>query len=142
MIPLPAVIHWTSPASMTPWFPTESPVLHAAVEHDGHGFEAAVRMLRETRNPGLRIIGSELIEHQKRIDHVQGSTADHSLEFHAGAIGGRHAGDFLAYISHRVLRKIGTLTLNSSMCGHEGGFSTRPLRLRLKVGVGKPTYLP
>src|SRR5258708_841480 len=96
----------------------------AAVEHDRDGFEAAVRMLREAGNPGFRAVGPEFLEHQERIDHVEAGSADHALEFHAGATRGRHAGDFLAYVTHRLLREFRAFTTVPLMCGRPGRFST------------------
>ena len=66
-------------------------VAHAAVEHVGDGFETAVRMVREARQIILRPVGTELVEHQERIEHVQLRRADDARQLDAGAIGCRHA---------------------------------------------------
>jgi hypothetical protein len=75
-------------------------VLHASLEHDGDGLEAAMRMVREAGDPRLRIVGAELIEHEERIDRIKLRRADHALELDAGAVGGGHACYGLRNVSH------------------------------------------
>jgi len=70
-------------------------VAHAAREHVGHGFEAAMRMVGKAREIGLRIVRAEFVEHQKRVEIGQPVRSDYAREFDAGPVaGGLAAHDF------------------------------------------------
>src|SRR5882724_1990177 len=60
---------------------------HAAVEHVGNGFEAAMRMCREAGHVVVRVIGIKLVEHQKRIYILAALATQTAAQFDAGAIG-------------------------------------------------------
>ena len=68
-MPRAAVIHCTSPGAEIAAVAEVILMAHVAVEHVGDGFEAAMRMRRETCDVVVRVIGIELVEHQERI-HV------------------------------------------------------------------------
>src|SRR5690606_22932629 len=68
-------------------------VAHAAVEHVGHGLEAAVGMARETGDVVFGPVGAELVEQQERIQVGQRGAADHAGEPDSGAVGRGGAAD-------------------------------------------------
>ena len=43
-------------------------VAHVAVEHVGHGLEAAMRMRREAGDVVVGVVRRELVEHQERVE--------------------------------------------------------------------------
>src|SRR3546814_3329131 len=61
-------------------------VAHSAVEHVGHGLEAAVRMAGETGDVVLGLVGAELVEQQERIELRQRLAADDAGELDPGAV--------------------------------------------------------
>src|SRR3546814_825630 len=61
-------------------------VAHSAVEHVGHGLEAAVRMAGETGDVVLGLVGAELVEQQERIELRQRRAADDAGELDPGAV--------------------------------------------------------
>jgi hypothetical protein len=63
-------------------------VAHAAVEHVRDGFEATMRMLRESRDVILGLVRAELVEQQEWIEIGQLGLADDPGEFDARAVGG------------------------------------------------------
>ena len=67
MMPLPAVIHWTSPGVMTPLFPCcrRAPL---PLQHIGDGFDAAVRMPGKTLEIFRGIIGAKIVQEEKGIE--------------------------------------------------------------------------
>src|SRR5690606_27679224 len=64
-----------------------------AVEHVGHGLEAAVRMARKPGQVVLRAIGAELVEQQERIEIRQLGTADDARQLDPGPVGRGRAAD-------------------------------------------------
>jgi hypothetical protein len=64
-----------------------------AGEHVGHRFEAAVRMLGEAGEVVVRAVGTEFVQQQERIQHVQPGLADDALQADARAVGGVGAAD-------------------------------------------------
>jgi hypothetical protein len=65
---------------------------HAAFQHIGHGFEAAMGMVGKARDIGCGVIRAEGIQHQKRVEVRQHGLADHAAELDAGAVARGHAG--------------------------------------------------
>src|SRR3546814_13544241 len=61
-------------------------VAHSAVEHVGHGLEAAVRMAGETGDVVLGLVGAELVEQQERIELRPRRAADDAGELDPGAV--------------------------------------------------------
>ena len=74
MMPRPALIHCTPPALQIAGVAEMILVAHVAVEHIGHGLEAAMRMRGEAGDIVVGIFGREMIEHQERIEAGPGST--------------------------------------------------------------------
>src|SRR6266446_5772911 len=68
-------------------------VAHVAVEHVGHGLEATVRMRRETGDVVGRVVGRELVEHEKGIEIESALATEAPAKLHAGAVGGGDALD-------------------------------------------------
>ena len=66
-------------------------VLHAADHHVGHRLEASMRMRREARDIVRRFLGTELVEHQERIERARLPRIEHARELDARAIAGRVA---------------------------------------------------
>jgi hypothetical protein len=62
-------------------------VQHVAVEHVGHGLEAAVRMVREAGDVIVGVVGGELVEHQERVQPQVLGTAEAAPQLHACAVG-------------------------------------------------------
>jgi EAL domain-containing protein (putative c-di-GMP-specific phosphodiesterase class I) len=60
--------------------------------HVGHGFEAAVRMIREAADVVFRIIGAERIEHQERVQPALQRLRQHACQLHAVTVGSGLAG--------------------------------------------------
>src|SRR3546814_9218770 len=61
-------------------------VAHSAVEHVGHGLEAAVRMAGATGDVVLGLVGAELVAQQERIELRQRRAADDAGELDPGAV--------------------------------------------------------
>ena len=70
-------------------------MLHAAIEHVGHGLETAMRMRREARNVVAGIIGAELVEHQERIQPQARLAAEAAAQFYPRAVARRDRGNDL-----------------------------------------------
>ena len=68
MMPLPAVIHCTSPPRMAPAFPRESRVVDLALEHVGDGLDAAMGMPGESRAVEGGVVATEVVEHQEGVE--------------------------------------------------------------------------
>ena len=66
---------------------------HAALEHDRHGLEAAVRMVGKAADVVGRGIAAEGVEHQERIEPALQRLGQDAGQADAGAIGGRLAAD-------------------------------------------------
>ena len=65
-------------------------VAHASGEQIGDSLEAAVGMIGKAGDVIARLVGSELVEQQKGIQHVQFGRADYPRQRDAGPIGGGH----------------------------------------------------
>jgi hypothetical protein len=70
MTPRPAVIHCTPPPAMQAFVAGAVAVAHAALEHVGHGLEAAVRVVGEAADVVARVVGAEGVEHQEGVEPV------------------------------------------------------------------------
>ena len=68
------------------------PVLHCPGEHVGHGFEAAMRMVREPGDVIPRIIGAKFVEQQERVEMIELIGGDDARHTHAGTVCRGHAG--------------------------------------------------
>ena len=64
---------------------------HAALQHDRHGLEAAVRVVREAADVVARRIAAERVEHQERIEAALQRLRQHARQLDAVAVGGRLA---------------------------------------------------
>lgn len=64
---------------------------HPSLEHNRNGLESTMRMVRETSNVGVGLVGMKSIEHEKRIEVAQGGLTNDALQADAGAIGRGHA---------------------------------------------------
>ena len=67
-MPLPAVIHCTSPAPSIAAVAEAVAVLDRAGEHVSDGFDAAMRMPGEAGEIVLRVVVAEIVEQQERIE--------------------------------------------------------------------------
>src|SRR6266852_3444712 len=109
MMPLPAVIHWTSPAAMAPRFPMLSPcstvpartyvtityvlaaIPHAVAMLDGpgkdvrDGLDAAMRMPRKARQIILGNIVTKIVEEKERVKVRGVAEAERAAQVHARA---------------------------------------------------------
>jgi hypothetical protein len=63
-------------------------VQHAAIEHVGDGFEAAMRVIRKPANIVGRLVGCELVKHQKRVKIQVGRVRVNPQQFDPSAIVG------------------------------------------------------
>nr|QBM06462.1 pirin [uncultured bacterium] len=61
-------------------------VLHVAGQHVGDRLEAAVRMLGKAGDVIVGAVGTEFVQQQERVEHVQPGLADDAFQFHAGAV--------------------------------------------------------
>ena len=68
MMPLPAVIHCTSPAAMAPLVAHAVAVFDGSGKHVGDGLDAAMGMPREAGQIILRNIVAEVIEQKERVE--------------------------------------------------------------------------
>ena len=68
-------------------------VAHAALEHDRHGLEAAVRMVGKAADVVGRGIAAEGVEHQERVEPALQRLGQDAGQADAGAVGGRLAAD-------------------------------------------------
>src|SRR5439155_1399435 len=68
-------------------------VAHVALEHVGHRLEAAVRMRREAGDVVRRIVGRELVEHEKGVEIEPAYAAEAPTKLDASAVGGGDALD-------------------------------------------------
>ncbi|MNT11018.1 hypothetical protein D3C72_1458760 [compost metagenome] len=62
-------------------------VTHAASQHVGDGLEAPVRVIGETADVVVLVVGAEGIEHQERVQPALQVLRQHAGELYAGAIG-------------------------------------------------------
>ena len=85
MMPLPAVIHCTSPAPSVPRLPRLSPCSTVPAQHVGDGLDAAMRMPREAGEIVGRVVVAEIVEQQERIELGRLAEAEGALQLHAGA---------------------------------------------------------
>ena len=67
-MPLPAVIHCTSPRGDDAAVAQAVAVLHVAVEHVGDGLDAAMRMPGEARQVVRRVVGAEIVQQQEGVE--------------------------------------------------------------------------
>ena len=88
MMPLPAVIHWTSPAAERAVVAQAVAMLHGAGEHVGDRLDAAVRMPRESGEVIRRAVVAEIVEQQKRIELRRVAEAERAAQLDAGAFDG------------------------------------------------------
>ena len=77
-------------------------VAHAAVEHVGHGLEAAVRVFRKAGEVVARPVRAELVEHQEGIQPVELPGADHARELDPGAVAGGLAAQAMLHGADRA----------------------------------------
>ena len=88
-MPLPAVIHCTSPAPSIAAVAEAVAVLDGAGEHVGDRLDAAVRVPREAGQVVVRVVVAEIVEQQERIELRRVAEAEGAAQLHAGAFHGR-----------------------------------------------------
>ena len=76
-------------------------VPHPPLKHHRHGFKAAVGMVGEAGDPRLRVIGTELVQHQKRVKQLQRGSANRPFKSDASAVGSGIAGTLVDDASRR-----------------------------------------
>src|SRR5262249_34930740 len=64
-------------------------VLYVAVEHVGHGLEAAVRVRRKAGEVVVGIVREELVEHEERVVARELARAEAAPQLDPGAVGSR-----------------------------------------------------
>ena len=84
-MPLPAVIHCTSPGADGALVSHAVAVLHRSGEHVGDGLDAAVRMPGKARQIILGNIVAEIIEQQEGIEIGGVAESESAAQMHAGA---------------------------------------------------------
>ena len=67
-------------------------VPHAAGDHVGDGFEAAVRMVRKAADVVAGVVAAEGVEHQVGVEPLLQGLLQHARELDAVAVAGRDAG--------------------------------------------------
>src|SRR5215472_7479575 len=87
MIPLPAVIHWTSPGDRTVIAHAVS-VFHGAGKYVSNRLDAAVRMPRKARQVVRGHVVAKIVEQQERIKFVRVAEAKRAPQVHARALNG------------------------------------------------------
>ena len=87
-MPLPAVIHCTSPAPSAPRVAEAVPVLDGPREHVGDGLDAAMGMPGEARPVVVRPIVAEVVEQQERIELCRIAEAECPAQLHARSLHG------------------------------------------------------
>ncbi len=85
MMPLPAVIHCTSPGAEVAAVAEAVAVLDGAGQHVGDRLDAAMRMPRESGQIILGTVVAEVVEQQERIELFGLAESERALQFHAGA---------------------------------------------------------
>ena len=93
MMPRPAVIHCTLPGLEQADVADAVAMAHAALEHDRHGLEAAVRMVGKAADVVGRGIAAEGVEHQERVEPALQRLRQDAGQADAVAVGGRLAAD-------------------------------------------------
>ena len=68
-------------------------VAHAALEHDRHGLEAAVRMVGKAADVVARRVAAEGVEHQERVEALLQRLGQDARQLDAVAVGGGLAAD-------------------------------------------------
>ena len=85
-MPLPAVIHCTSPAPSAPLVAEAVAVLDRSGEHIGDGLDAAVRVPRKARTVVIGEIVAKVVEQQKRIEGGRIAEAESAAQFDTGPL--------------------------------------------------------
>ena len=85
MIPLPAVIHCTSPARDGAAIAHAVAVLHGSGQHVGDRLDPAMRMPREAGQVILRNVVAEVVQQQKRVEVGGIAEAERAAQMHARA---------------------------------------------------------
>ena len=88
-MPLPAVIHCTSPAAMAPWLPMLSPCSTVPGKNVGDGLDAAVGMPGEAGQIILGNVVAEVVEQQERVEIGSVAETECAAQVHARAFQGR-----------------------------------------------------
>ena len=87
-MPLPAVIHCTSPGGHAALVAQAVAVRHLAGQHVGDGLDAAMRMPRKAGQVIRRILVAKIVQQQERIELRGLAEAEGALQLHAGAFDG------------------------------------------------------
>jgi hypothetical protein len=85
MMPLPAVIHCTSPAAMAPLVAHAVAVLDGSGQHVGDGLDAAVRVPGKAGQVILGNVVAEIVEQQERIEIGGVAEAECAAQMHSRA---------------------------------------------------------
>ena len=101
MMPLPAVIHWMSPAPSWPAIAEAVAMLHRAGQHIGDGLDAAMRMPGKAPEIIARIVVAEIVHHQERIGQRRIAEAEDAMQLDAGAFHGRRGNALMLYGTDR-----------------------------------------
>src|SRR5579862_1410210 len=70
---------------------------HAASDHIRDGLEASMRVIRKPADVILRVVGTERVEHQERIEPLLQILRKYARELHTGAVRRRLAGNHPLY---------------------------------------------
>ncbi len=92
MMPLPAVIHCTSPPADGARVAQRVGVIDLALEHVGDGLDAAMGMPGESRRVESRVVAAEVVEHQEGVEKGLLAGAEGPAQMYPGALYGRPAG--------------------------------------------------
>ena len=84
MMPLPAVIHWTSPARQRAAIAEAVAVIDRAREHVGDGLDAAMRMPGEAGEIFVGVVVAEIVEQEERIELLRVAEPEAALQFDSG----------------------------------------------------------
>jgi len=85
-MPRPAVIH-----DQQPVIAVVVAVAHAPVEHVGHGFKPAVRVVGKAADVVVGVLGTKFVQHQKWVKVGQRAAADHPGQLDPGPVRSRQA---------------------------------------------------
>ena len=86
-MPAPAVIHCVAPSVITPPPPFESRCSDLAVQHVGHGLEAAVRVVGRALGLARRVLdGAHVVEQQERVGEAKVDAGERPAHLEALAL--------------------------------------------------------
>ena len=106
-------------------------VAHAARDHVGHGFKAAVRVVRKPGAVVLGVVARKVVEHQKGIEALLQIAGEHAREAHPCAVACGTAGDQCFNMARLLRDKRGGGSVHAAIMPQTAkACDTSPIRTR------------